>query len=369
MLLNSRERTLRTLEIKEPDRVPITELDIEIPLMEAITGSKYPGTTSLQTQVSVNRELEKKKAEFEIDCYVKIGFDLIVADLSAPEHWKPELNPDGTMTDLWGRVLMLDQQTRAWVPLGTVFNKTEDFSNFDFPDPCATGWTFATECMRKIVKEERALATFIRDPFAQAWEMFTPMNFVKWMYLEPKLVRKALESLTEFNVRIIGQLADAGADFIISGGDYCEEKGPMVPVEFFDDVIFPSLRKQVDAAHRHGLKLVKHTDGNINPILKGLASIVDGLHSLDPTAKVDIGEVKQQYGKTLVLIGNVAVDSLAKKSEKEVAGETEMCIKKASPGGGHILSSSNSWASGAKLKNCLTMVETGRKFGVYPIGV
>ena len=38
----------------------------------------------------------------------------------------------------------------------------------------------------------------------------------------------------------------------------------------------------------------------------------------------------------------------------------------AAPGGGYILSSSNSWYTDVKLENCLAMVETGRKYGVYP---
>ena len=199
--------------------------------------------------------------------------------------------------------------------------------------------------------------------------MLTPVKFVTWMHQRPQFIKRVIEELTEFNIEIIKRVAEAGADFIVSGGDYCEEKGPMVPVKFFEDVIFPNLKKQVDEAHRRGLKLIKHTDGDINPILDSLAKIVDGLHSLDPSAGVDIGEVKEKYGDRLVLMGNVAVDSLAKKSKLDVIEETKNCIKRASPGGGHILSSSNSWAAGAKLENCLAMVETGRKYGVYPISI
>jgi len=140
-------------------------------------------------------------------------------------------------------------------------------------------------------------------------------------------------------------------------------------VKYFREVIFPDLRKQVEAAHKKGLKFIKHTDGNINLLLDDLANIVDGLHSLDPSAGVDIGEVKAKYGDKLVLMGNVAVDSLARKSEKEVVEETKECIRRASPGGGHFLSSSNSWFTDAKLENCLAQVKTGRKYGKYPISV
>ena len=367
--MNKRERVIKTLEIEEPDRVPIMEMDIEVPLMEAILGKKYPVTTSLQTQVIADRELEKKRNDFRIECYKKLDFDVIVADLSAPEYWEPEIDSNGKLIDLWGRVLILDQQTKAWIPYGTIFKTPEDFDNFELPDPNASGWTFSSEYSRKVIGEECAMSTFIRDPFAQAWEILTPINFVRWMYQKPQFIKRVIERITGFNVEIIKRIAETETDFIISGGDWSEKQGPMAPVKFFSEVVFPELKRQVDSAHKFGLKLIKHTDGNINPLLENVSDIVDGLHSLDPSAGVDIGEVKQKYGDKLVLIGNVAVDNLAKKNKDEIAKETEDVIKKASIGGGHILSSSNSWASGSKLENCMTMVEIGRKFGVYPISI
>jgi uroporphyrinogen decarboxylase len=43
------------------------------------------------------------------------------------------------------------------------------------------------------------------------------------------------------------------------------------------------------------------------------------------------------------------------------------CILRASPGGGHILSSSNSIHSGVRPENFLAMIECAEKFGKYPI--
>ena len=369
--MNKRERALKALHIEEPDRVPITELDIEIPHMETLTGSRFSGNYSLQTSVSADRKHEATYIKIKAKCYKKLGFDVVFSDLSAPDGWETVVKQDRTTTDEWGRVLVRDSQTKAWLPGGSIFKTPEDFKGFvsNSPDPNAPGRTFAAEYMKKIVGEKMAVAVFIRDPFAHVWEMFTPTTFVRWMYEKPQLVRKALKVLTKFNVEVIKRLADVGVDFIVSGGDYCETKGPMVPVKYFREVIFPLLKKQVEVAHKGGLKFIKHTDGNVNPLLDYLVDIVDGVHSLDPSAGVDIGEVKEKYGDKLVLMGNVSVDNLATKSRKEVVEETKECIRKASPGGGHFLSSSNSWFAGAKLDNCLAMVETGKKYGRYPITV
>lgn len=369
--MNRRERALKALNVEEPDMVPITELDIEIPHIEALTGTRFSGDYSLQTPVSADRKHEAFYVEIKTRCYRKLGFDVVFSDLSAPDGWKTLEKPDGTTTDEWGRVLVRDSRTKAWLPNRSIFKTPEDFENFSSspPDPHASGRTFAVEYTKKIVGDDMAVAVFIRDPFAHVWEMFTPTTFVRWMYEEPQVIRKAVELLTEFNVEVIKRLSDIGVDLIVSGGDYCETKGPMVPVKYFREVIFPGLEEQVEAAHKGGIKFIKHTDGNVTPLVDDLANIVDGLHSLDSSAGVDIGEVKAKYGDELVLMGNVSVDNLAIKSREEVVKETKECIRKASPGGGHFLCSSNSWYTGAKLENCLAMVETGRKYGKYPISI
>lgn len=367
--MNKRERVLKALNFEEPDRVPITELDIDLPLMETITGKVVRIATSLQTQVIADPALERQRIDLKRECYEKVDFDVFTVDLSAPSDWVPTINPDGTMTDLWGRVLRLDEQSMAWVPYTTIFTTPEDFEAFPFPDASAPGWIYSAEYTKEVIGDTMAIASFIRDPFAHAWEMFTPTKFVQWMYQKPSFIKRVLNQLTKFNVEIIKRLAEAKVDLIISGGDYCEAKGPMVPITFFHDVIFPCLKTQVDAANRLGLKFIKHTDGNILPFLDELADIVDGLHSLDPSAGVDIGQVKEKFGNKLILIGNVSVDHLAQRRKVDVIEETKRCIRDASPGGGHILSSSNSWAAGAKLENCLAMVKTAKRYGVYPIKI
>ena len=57
---------------------------------------------------------------------------------------------------------------------------------------------------------------------------------------------------------------------------------------------------------KNGAYVIKHTDGNIMPILDQLVSCrPHALHSIDPQAKVDLGEVKRLVGDKVCLAGNV----------------------------------------------------------------
>ena len=65
-------------------------------------------------------------------------------------------------------------------------------------------------------------------------------------------------------------------------------------------------------------------------------------------------------------MGNVDCGNLLTfGTEEEVIKETKKCLDIGAPGGGYILSSSNSIHSGVKPENFLAMMKTVKKYGIY----
>ena len=362
--MNSRERVWAAFEMREPDRVPIWETGIDIVHVESITGREIVAAEEPSAT-------EKKKLGLTLLAYEKVGFDVIGGGLTQPENWQPEVFQDGTYTDEWGRIFIYDAKVKDSFQYYSknLIKTVGDFENHPFPDPHAPGRTDSLEYLVRKVDGKMAVAGSIRNSFVLAWEVFGIENFLVLFRKDYNAMKRIVEKITEFNTECIKIMADLGVDFIFNNGDLAEERGPMLSLRYFNDLIFPTMRREVETAHREGLPFIKHTDGNINSLLEGFVELagIDGLHSLDPSAGVDIGNVKEKYGDRLVLMGNVSVDKLALGSKEEIIGETKTCIKNASPGGGHFLASSNSWYGDTKLENCLTMVEVGKKYGVYPI--
>jgi uroporphyrinogen decarboxylase len=374
--LNSRERVLKAINFEEPDMVPIGELAIDLSLMEKILDVKKDITYSSQSALISDRAKERSLYDIYYKTYRKIGLDLIYCiSTSLPDNYELKKLPNGQLMDELGRTYTFDPTSKTQTVTGTVFNTEEDvekFLEYDFPDPEAPGRDYGLRHLKKINQETMALGFHIREPFAQTWEALTPVKFVYWMHKNPSLVKNFIDKLTDFNIQLIKILCQHDLDIIIMGGDLCEAKGPMLPPDKFKSLgVFDGMRRQVETAHRYNTKFIKHTDGFVDPLLDDLLDIakIDGLHSLDPSAGVDIGEIKKNYGDSLILHGNISVDNLATKSPEEIIEETKNVIKVASPNGGHILSSSNSWYGGGKLENYLAMVETGRKYGKYPIAL
>ncbi|MEM2123488.1 MAG: uroporphyrinogen decarboxylase family protein [Candidatus Bathyarchaeia archaeon] len=372
--MNSRERVQRTVNFEESDTTPITELDVDVSVMEKILGRSLNVEHSLQAAITTNRRTERAYYDALYEVYSRVGFDILYAYESLPDGCRLEKLPDGRLMEQMGRVFSYDEVAKAYTPVGSIFKTAEDVMDFldeRFPNPYAPGRDYGIKYLAEINRGDKALGIFIREPFAHVWEALTPFKFVYWMHSEPSIVVKFIEKVTEYNLGLIDVYGELGfIDLIVMGGDLCDVKGPMLPpAEFRRLKIFDAMRKHVDEAHKHGIKFIKHTDGNVKPILGDLieTSRVDGVHSLDPSAGVDIGWVKEEFQDRLILHGNVSVDNLATKSVAEIIEETKNAIRNASPGGGHILSSSNSWYGDVKIENCNAMVETGRRYGKYPI--
>jgi uroporphyrinogen decarboxylase len=127
------------------------------------------------------------------------------------------------------------------------------------------------------------------------------------------------------------------------------------------------LKEAVDSFHKRGVFVLVRSDGNILPLMDMIVEAgVDGVHSLEPAAGIDIKLVKEKWGDKLCLIGNIDVANLLPYgSVEEVIEEVKRTINAAAPGGGYILSSCSTPTDMCKPENWAAQLETGRKYGRY----
>lgn len=138
------------------------------------------------------------------------------------------------------------------------------------------------------------------------------------------------------------RLLEAGCDGFILCCDYCFNSGPFISPRHFREFIAPYLKEAVAYFKKQGAYVIKHTDGNILPILEELVDAEPhALHSLDPMAGVDIRQVKEMYGDRLALCGNVCCAKLQTGTREEIQESAEYCLTYGKPGGGYVFSTSN----------------------------
>lgn len=133
-----------------------------------------------------------------------------------------------------------------------------------------------------------------------------------------------------------------GLDGFALCSDYCLNTGPFLSPSLFSEFVTPYLAKLTKGYRDMGFYVIKHTDGNIMPILDQLVQTnPHALHSLDPQAGVDIAEVKSLVGDKVCLIGNVNCGLLQTGTEEEVVESARYTLRSGMPGGGYIFSTSN----------------------------
>ena len=158
-----------------------------------------------------------------------------------------------------------------------------------------------------------------------------------------------------------------GLDGFALCADYCFNDGPFLSPRMFSDLVTPYLARLTQGYRDMGFYVIKHTDGNIMPIIDQLVETKPhALHSLDPQAGVDIAAVKKQYGEQLCLIGNVNSGMLDTGTDEEVVESTRYALQNGMPGGGYIFSTSNCVYTGMRLSRYELMLDVWHNEGNYP---
>ena len=178
--------------------------------------------------------------------------------------------------------------------------------------------------------------------------------------------RKGAEAAKEQGKRC----ADAGAEAVTMCADYCFNDGPFLSPKMFREFVTPYLSDIIASHHEAGLFAIKHTDGDIMPILDQLIEAEpDALHSVDPQAGVDLAEVKRIAGEhNVALCGNVNCGLLQTGTDEEVRADVMRSLRDGMPGGGYIFATSNCVFKGMPLERYEMMMELRKQHGRYDQG-
>jgi uroporphyrinogen decarboxylase len=345
--MNSYQRVIAALERRQPDRVPYMESVIDERLMQALV----PGCNYFQ----FNEWL---------------GMDSVGQNRSSWSRDNVEYidKEKGLFRDKWGVIRAFGPESTP-APVEGPIKRPEDLKTYRPPDPEAPDVLGSIPEIVARFKGRKVITALGRDAFFNPAFLRGMANFLTDMIENPTLVHELIEVTLSHDIRAMQRVIQAGVDVIIFGDDYADKNSPLMSPRHFKEFILPGLKRCVDAAHAAGAYVIKHTDGNIMPIIDMIIDTgIDGLNPIEPAAGMDLGLLKQRYGHRVALIGNIDCGYLLSQApEDEVRKVTRETIRTAAPGGGYCLSSSNSIHSSVKPENFMAMIETWRECRDYPI--
>ena len=193
------------------------------------------------------------------------------------------------------------------------------------------------------------------------------LEFSAQIYEEPEQLHEKAKIATDKCLENAQQFAKTGLlDGFCLCSDYCFNTNPFLSPDMFGELVAPYLKRVIAGYHDMGFYSIKHTDGNIMPIIEQILDCKpDALHSLDPQAGVDLRLVKERYGKRVCLIGNVNCGLLQTGSEEQVREDALRSLKDGMPGYGYVFSTSNCVYTGLELERYELIHSIWREQGIY----
>jgi len=136
-------------------------------------------------------------------------------------------------------------------------------------------------------------------------------EFSYYLFDCPGIIAELMERNT---VRIVDHYEhypeDHGQLVRFMADDIAFSSGPLLSPVWLREHYFPRLARICDALHEKGIKLLFHSDGDLNPILDDLVEAgIDGLNPIEVLAGMDVGEIHRRYPH-LFMAGGIDVSQL-----------------------------------------------------------
>jgi uroporphyrinogen decarboxylase len=347
--MNSIERVLSALKLQTPDKVPFMFADIDKTVREKLIGEK------------ITYQYNYSKAEWSPIC-----------GLGEQAQLEPYECTDVRVARLLGLdALGIQYMTPVFADVaqsddGTVYIKkslltsAEALKSIKMPD--VDDERIYQPAIEFVKKYKGEFALYFRTRLGVSPTLLS-MGIEDFSYNiidEPDLVHEVIGMFTAWVSKHIKNLIEIGFDFMWSFDDMAYNSGPMFSPQVWDEFFFPNLKKVTDNIT---IPWIFHSDGNLMPIMEKLLPLgMNGLHPLQPGA-MDLKELKQKYGKKVCLVGNLDIDStLSKSSFEEVDQEVKHKIELLGPGGGYIISDSNSVPTNCRAENLKAVAKAVEKY-------
>ena len=249
-----------------------------------------------------------------------------------------------------------------------VIQSWADFERYEWPTPESVSYARLEEACRTLPPEMGLIGQY-GDIFTFIWESMGFETFALALYEEPELVAAMFDRVGGKVTNLYENMIDLDRlSAIWYTDDLAYTGGLMIAPEFFRELLFPWVRKMGDLARRRGVPFLYHSDGLLWDVMDDLIECgVTALHPIEPKS-MDVADVKARTGGRLCVLGSVEVDTLCRGSQDDVREMVRDRVRRAGPGGGFCLGSSNSVPDYANYENYIAMLEEGDRIGRYPLG-
>jgi uroporphyrinogen decarboxylase len=348
--MTRKQRFLTALKVQQPDRVPLFDFLFQQPLYEALIGHRpdsYNGRDA-------------------VGCALALNHDGVWVPFGGFSGFRPKVLAENVYQDEWGTTYQ--KNSASWpidAPIAFPIKTRADLKNYRPPDPTLPGRTQEIEVARDMENDNIALLGGVQGPLTTAWLLMGYENISYALYDDPELLSLVFKISNQFFKEAARLSVRAGCIGIWVSEDLGDSQRGFFKLDHYRKYVLPPFAELVEYVANLGVPVLLHACGHITDYLEDLAQTkISSVHPLQRTAGMDIGMIKEKYGKRWCIIGNIdSSRTLPYGTPAEVAAEVRQAIDVAAPGGGYILASDHSVHDGIPVENIIAMFREGTDYG------
>jgi uroporphyrinogen decarboxylase len=380
--MTSRQRVQTALAHEEPDRVPI-----------ALGGGPYGLVDDLYLRLVKYLNLGEAVSPFRTGHSISYMDDRLLEKLGTDlRYCWPGLLPNSPVTPGGDDDTFYDSYGQVWKRALPYYYAgegiLEDANGIDeiearvrWPDLSDPRWTQGVAERARMLHEQTDCFVVMRmiashGPFQTACDLRGTQAFLMDMALNPDFAYTLLDKVTSAMEGLLKLAMQAGGRYFdmieLPGDDYAGNANLLISPAMFRKFIRPCLERlvQVIQEQNSNTKIMLHSDGAITKLLADIIALgVDVIHPLEPLPAMDLPTIKEQFGKQVTFLGGIDISHAMPGTRENVIAETKLRISQFAEDGGYILAPSNHLQADVPAENVVTLFETAREFGKYPIKI
>ncbi len=371
--MNGRERVQAAIARQPVDKVPLGFYAVDYDTVQRVIGHTTYVRNKVESQLALwfgrRAELAQSLKEDTVDFYRRIDCaDLLLpkeAALLPPADYAPDPPRQIDANRYEDRAGRIYQVSREANEINVVYDPNRgkhEYTVAEFDEPVE--FTPPDESVFEVwdyVNAQLGQERYVASPTGG----IVGITLLEDMTTGLMLYASNPEVVVAANRRIVVQqsLRDPyyirkGAPGVLVEDDMAGTSGPFISPRAFRDYCLPFLTQRVQQIKQRVPQVILHNCGNNLALMDMLAGTgVDCYQSLQTTAGMEVGLLKERWGDRLAFWGGVPVELLIGGTPDEVRQAVRTALERGAPGGGFILGPSHSVAANTKYENFMALLD------------
>ncbi|HBE77759.1 MAG TPA: hypothetical protein DDW65_08230 [Firmicutes bacterium] len=353
--MNSKERIINAMELREVDRIPI------FPVITFIHASRL--LNKKVSEIVANPDLCYEALYRAWEYYGFDGFEVPALNefVIFQEKLKAEIyNDELRLVNNAGKYLYKVSEDDTEIALEKLEMEITAILNQGYPDKAQLinkGFMDPVYQLIKRINNRAFITGHAPGQTLNSLVKYRGSDQAIFDLLEnPDLTHKLFNHFTDASIELGKAFAEVGADAIYIGDAWASAS--IISPAMFSEFCVPYYSKAAKAFHGMGLKVYLHICGNSAPILEMMADTgVDAIEPLDPLGGVKLSDAKQRVGNRVCLKGGISTLTLLNGKEEEIKKEVLESIEQAGKTPGFIFGTGDDIPRDAPVKSVKFMCE------------